>query len=500
MTIKDYYKKPIRFDKTSDGWLFSAVDICVALNKKKISDPVKYWTDVKKVLYDEDNTIARNCHEINIKNNDGSISGIDMLSSQFALKLANYIMPNQLIRFQIWIETVIAIKYKYILKHKKINVIEFEVDEKGRIVELGRIFNPNHLPVASLNSDKPDLLVVKQWWGSRSIPASREALNNLLDTLGLEFPQQLILKSFGLSLSDQYWICPEGIELDWEDINFFQNGFSDDIGNLLFDRGDNLSINNISLISPDNTSDGILKKSWKIINNKRYLIKAGRSPLKQEPLNEVLASRICQRLQIPYVNYDIIKIDHETCSRCEDFITEKTELVTAWHIIEHIKKDNNISLYTAFIKKCEELGIPDVRLRIDQMITLDFIIANTDRHYNNFGFVRDADTLEWIGFAPIYDSGTSMWCNEINEINPNSQKLSSKPFRNKHFRQIELVQNFSWFNIDALNGIEKEYADILAMNSKKYEFTIKRNQQLCNALLTRINLLGKIIDRSNKIT
>ncbi len=41
------------------------------------------------------------------------------------------------------------------------------------------------------------------------------------------------------------------------------------------------------------------------------------------------------------------------------------------------------------------------------MIVLDYIIANEDRHLNNFGLLRNAETLEWYGFAPIYDSGSS---------------------------------------------------------------------------------------------
>ena len=34
--------------------------------------------------------------------------------------------------------------------------------------------------------------------------------------------KMLLVRCYGLSLSDQYWICPEGAELRWEDINFFQ--------------------------------------------------------------------------------------------------------------------------------------------------------------------------------------------------------------------------------------------------------------------------------------
>lgn len=32
---------------------------------------------------------------------------------------------------------------------------------------------------------------------------------------------------------------------------------------------------------------------------------------------------------------------------------------------------------------------------------------NKDRHFNNFGVLRNTETLEWLGMAPIYDSGSS---------------------------------------------------------------------------------------------
>lgn len=34
--------------------------------------------------------------------------------------------------------------------------------------------------------------------------------------------------------------------------------------------------------------------------------------------------------------------------------------------------------------------------------------STVDRHFNNFGVVRNADTLEWLGAAPIYDCGITM--------------------------------------------------------------------------------------------
>jgi hypothetical protein len=55
------------------------------------------------------------------------------------------------------------------------------------------------------------------------------------------------------------------------------------------------------------------------------------------------------------------------------------------------------------------MGIPGTRDAIDCMLTVDYLIVNEDRHLNNFGAVRNADTLEWVAPAPVYDCGISMW-------------------------------------------------------------------------------------------
>ena len=43
-----------------------------------------------------------------------------------------------------------------------------------------------------------------------------------------------------------------------------------------------------------------------------------------------------------------------------------------------------------------------------RMIFTNFLITNTDGHWENFGILRDLDTLRFLTLAPIFDSGTSM--------------------------------------------------------------------------------------------
>ena len=38
---------------------------------------------------------------------------------------------------------------------------------------------------------------------------------------------------------------------------------------------------------------------------------------------------------------------------------------------------------------------------------LDYIIMNEDRHLNNYGIIRDVNSLEWISVVPIFDNRDS---------------------------------------------------------------------------------------------
>ena len=101
------------------------------------------------------------------------------------------------------------------------------------------------------------------------------------------------------------------------------------------------------------------------------------------------------------------------------------------------------------VTKFEKLGLADVRRRIEMMLTLDFIIVNTYRHYNNFELIRNAKTLEWLSIAPIFDSGKDI------DINLLSLKLLYKLFGNHQDMQIKFVKNYTWLNLATLDRKEE---------------------------------------------
>ena len=349
---------------------------------------------------------------------------------------------------------------KYTLMHKNIPILDIELDEATKSVQkLGAPYHIEHLPLGTFNQhgiiDRTEL---NAWWLNRSIPASRSGIRRALETMDIPNTQLLLTRCFGLSLSDQYWVKPQNSNLQWKQVNFFENSFSEDIGNILLGKA---SVNNIfDFHSPDNTSDGFLKKRWKVIDGKRCLLKAGSNPFMQQPFNEVIASLIADRLGIPHVAYTLLWDEGIPYSVCEDFITPDTELVSAWRAMHSMKKDNSISVYHHYLNCCMALGISDIQHAMDQMIVLDYLILNEDRHQNNFGLIRDANTLEWIGVAPIFDSGSSFGYDKLPGQILSGRGVECKPFKKTHEEQLKLVSSFDWINFDHLEESHKIIRDV----------------------------------------
>ena len=387
---------------------------------------------------------------------------------------------------------------KYILMHKDNPVAALEIDEaSGMISAIGEVYAEEHIPLGiTVKRGRIERSELNDWWKGRAIPASRSGIKTVLEDLQIATTQRLLEKCLGLSLSDQYWICPQSRNLKWSEINFFENNFSDDMGNILFGKvssGEMILNDEISLMSPDNTSDGWLKKKWKIINGKRCLIKGGSGAIQQEPYNEVIASKIMERLDIPHVKYSLIMEEEYPYSICEDFITPQTELISAWYVMQTEKKPNHISVYQHYVNCCEKLGIPKIKESLDQMMVVDYLIANEDRHQNNFGVIRDVKKLNFIGSAPLFDSGTSLWFDKPTPMIGRTAKLQCKPFKNTHEEQIKLVSSFEWLDISKLNGIEEEFRELV--RASIFIDNI-RCDAICKAMKERVNSLKKVIDNS----
>ncbi len=302
-------------------------------------------------------------------------------------------------------------------KNTKIMLVEYNLDY--HIIEkIYETYNIDYAPLSVYNASKNKSLnttkAVNNWFRGRGIPSWRKDLEGLLERLNVSTTEELLNKSYALSLSDQYWLREENSKLEWKNINFFTNDFKYQgyLNAALDSSSTNHNLKADELRSPNNTTDGMLQKGWIIEDRKRVLVKGTYTFSGEEPFNEWLASNISKRLGFYYCDYKIDLLDDKLVSKCNDFISEDEEIISAYDIFTSEKKPNNISDYNFYIGLLEKNNILNAKEAVSNMFIVDYLMMNTDRHLKNFGVIRDVNTLKWLRVTPIFDTGQSMQCDK----------------------------------------------------------------------------------------
>jgi hypothetical protein len=382
--------------------------------------------------------------------------------------------------------------------HKNIKVMDIDIQE-GTLVfyAINKIYSFEHVPLGIFKINDSDIIKLVglfNWWNNRLIPDNRTNLRQILEVFGVRSTSYLAFKSLGLSLSDHYWLRPENFELNWEDINFFDNIFSQEACDIFLITNKNEYTfkdhgNNIEIRTPDSTTGGTLIKKWTNIDGISCLCKFGTPLLHQEPANEAIASLILDRLGVPHVPYSLKFTKDRPMSVCPNFLTRDTELVSAEWMLRTLALDEAPTPRERFLLAAERLEVPGAREALDEMLCFDFIIGNEDRHFNNFGLVRDATTLKPLGMAPIFDNGYSLCHQQATSKISIDEDVNSLPFESEHSRQINLVSDCSRLNLKSVKDIDNIFLTIYGMLP---DFPQERIIRLIEWFKGRIEILEKI--------
>lgn len=398
---------------------------------------------------------------------------------------------------------------KCILMNKNQKIMLIEYNSYNVISKIYEIYNIEYAPLAVFNASKNRssslTKTVNDWFRGRGIPSWRKDLEKLLDKLGVSSSVELLNKSYGLSLSDQYWLKGVNSAVKWEDINFFTNDFEYEAyldASLDSSSKSIVSLDKNIFKSPNNTTDGMLQKGWIIESGKRVLVKGTYTSNKEEPINEYLASQICKRLGFDYCNYEVEWSDKtKLISKCNDFINENEELISAYDIYNSEKKPNNISDYEFYIQILEKHNVPNARENMENLFILDYLMLNNDRHLKNFGIIRNVNTLKWEKVAPIFDTGESMQCDKYtDEINFSSGKGKFFSNTDKDYEDILKIigKNILRVDLSKLKGICDDYRLILEKYQDKLDMSDKRKEKLVSGLNKRITKLSEFISNINE--
>ena len=381
----------------------------------------------------------------------------------------------------------------FILKHKDLDVAMMKMDVRTGMIEyVLSVYLPEELPAGCA----PDGTGLGEWWKLRAIPDSRKGIRQVLSRLSEATSQSLMLSSYGLSLTDHYWIQPVGQELYWKDLNFYENDFTDELGDILTDSERDRSVpDGISKLSPSVSVNGDMKKKWIIRDGGRYLLKVNPNYHSQQAVNEVIAGKLHERLGWKnYVSYDMgtiyISGRGYPCSLSPMFTSAETEFVSAYQIVADYKVPNDVSLYEALIRQAVSLGADEkeVRAFLEYMILTDFILTNTDRHLNNFGFLYDPQQHRLSGMAPLFDTGNSLFYDY--DVIPHGGNLLDIPvnsFSKREADQLHYVKSDAGVKLERLahfpeeaEALLKEYTDMTDERAAETARTIEEKIEYLN--------------------
>ncbi len=287
-------------------------------------------------------------------------------------------------------------------------------DEPAVLFDLGRddsgsgtvhvaSLGPARLP---LGLDPTDEGLAK-WLSTRALPLNRAYADKLCLQMGIApgDSARVVEVGRGLSLNDSYWVVPEGFDGAFDDYNLFENDFSALLSLVAYTgRLDAARLGSHGL-TPELSTGGTLAKAWRIADDgTRLLFKAsteGYAP--GEPLSEAATSAISAVAGIRHAGYWLDRWDGRTCSVCACFCDRETS-------------------YVPFAAATGKTSLPDVVATtmalggnvfedLADMLVLDCLCANTDRHLTNFGLMVDASSGKVMGLSPVFDNGRALFPN-----------------------------------------------------------------------------------------
>lgn len=285
-------------------------------------------------------------------------------------------------------------------------LVTFSLEEKGLeglVVDV-LSYDESKKHLLPINMELTSKGIIK-WLSNRVIPKNRAFVDEILKTFGLSVndTKGIIDICLGLSLNDSYWVTPVEFEGKFVDYNLFENPFSEALSLVAYTGVG--SAEKAFSTSPEFTTNGMLRKAWRHIENDGiYLYKGGTEGAANagnEPYSEFYACQVAKTMGLNCVEYDLENWKGILASKCRLFTDIDTSFVPISRLIKDRTLKNALDYYAGLGKEFYD--------GLCSMLVFDAVIYNEDRHFGNFGILRDNHTGKIIKPAPIFDNGLSLF-------------------------------------------------------------------------------------------
>ena len=229
---------------------------------------------------------------------------------------------------------------------------------------------------------------LKSWLETRRSAKHRAEIARMLRNLGMTDLKSFIDVSLGLTLTDTLWVKEEHSDSKWADVNLYDNEFSEIVSQTAFMGG--VSDLSFKTTSPEYGTDGMLPKCWIRRNDSVYLLKGGTKGFNgagYEPYSEYFVSQLETALGIEHIEYDLDCYHDRIVSSCKLITSKEISMIPSVYYFE------NCSDLPEYLACADSLNVGD---KLRDMLVLDALTCNYDRHLNNIQFLVDSDNYEII--------------------------------------------------------------------------------------------------------
>ncbi len=242
---------------------------------------------------------------------------------------------------------------------------------------------------------------INEWIDDRQIAKHRTSIRKLMQELGMNNRRGFINMVRCVSLTDTFWMKRADSELAWQDVSLYSNNFDDVVARIAFD-GVGMYGRQFSSTSPEFGTSGSFDKCWLREDDGPHLIKRGSSGYANagfEPYSEKLCSDILEAAYVGHVPYTLRNFHSKLASDCPLFTSEEYGFVPAVRMFHRGFDIDDVLDYLT-----QHGGDEPFR----EMVVMDAVCVNVDRHAGNYGFLVHNDTGEVLGMAPLFDQNMAL--------------------------------------------------------------------------------------------
>ena len=249
---------------------------------------------------------------------------------------------------------------------------------------------------------------ITAWIESRKASKHNAHLKDIMKRLGCDDNEGFIRLTHAVGINDTFWIKSDDEDVAWKDVSLYQNPFSEVISRLAFE-GAGLYGERFSSTSPELSCEGSFRKCFRKEKSKGefgsdiFLYKrGGELGAGLEPYCEVLASEIAKIVapNLLSVKYDLCWLHGRLASKCNVFTSENVGYAS-------YSKLNDAKSYT-FDDVREFFSKLGFEQGFRELLVVDSLCFNQDRHSGNYGVLFDNDTMKIVGMSPVFDLNLSM--------------------------------------------------------------------------------------------